>query len=245
MVKIEAITPNVYRKNFISANIPPLAHKPLENKQDVGEIECECFINDNFGWLKNYALKSALKELYTIEFDKNDIEYLKSIGLKVPFESGKDVVKYIASENIRIDFDQIPEPDIHAHYNYEKNLICINNKYKNSQSKPIILAIASTILHETSHAKDKDGVASIQEELECLGMNAVAHRAFIKKYSDIFKNLNIPIIQDGVNLYADLFFNYPNLDDLMIIVKSKYGNLPAGCDKHPPSNLACRIKSGK
>jgi len=243
MIRVEPVAPKVYSKNFITARYSSPSDLTSENKQEVSEVECECFINDNFGWLKNYGLKSALKELYTIKFDEKDIKYLKSIGLEVPFKSGKDVVKYISSENIRIDFDKIPEPDIHAHYNYEKNLICINDKYKDSQSKPVILAMASAILHETAHAKDKDGHASIQEELECLGMNAVAHRAFVKKYSDIFKNVDIPIIRDGVSLYADLFFNYPNLDDLILIVKSKYGNLPAGCEKHPPSNIAYKIKS--
>lgn len=246
MTPINAITPRIFQKKFIVSNKSSnyYQEQPVK-KQNVLDLESECFINDKFSWLTSSTLKSSLKELYSLQFDENDMRYLQSVGLNLPFTSGKDVVQYLEKENVRIGFDKIPEPDVHAHYNYEKNIICINDKYKNSQSRPVVLAIASAILHEASHAKDKDGMASIQEELECLGMNAMAHRAFIKKYTDIFKNSNIPIIQDGVSLYADLFFNYPNLNDLVLRVRTKYGYLPVGCEKHHPSELAFRVKNTK
>ncbi len=247
MTKVDAILPKVYQNKFINVSgnytlDKQIAKKPQDNS--IYDLNCENFINTQFCWLNNITLKNALKELYNIHFDIKDMDYLASKGLNLPFHSGEEVVNYIASQNIRIAFDKIPEPDIHAHYDYEKNVICINDRYKNEYSKPIILAIASAILHEASHAKDRDGVASVQEELECLAMNAIAHRAFVKKYSEeIFKDSNVPIIQDGVCLYADLFFNRPDLTDLLKRVKEKYGDLPAGCSKHPASPLAYLVKN--
>ena len=249
MTKVDSIFPKIYQNHFINTSVnSPNITKPVNTTlppvNDTCDLACDNFINTQFCWLTNPTLKSALKELYNINFDIKDMDYLTSKGLKLPFRSGQEVVNYIASQNIRIVFDKIPEPDIHAHYDYEKNTICINDRYKNSDSKPITLAIASAILHEASHAKDMDGTASVQEELECLAMNALAHRAFVKKYSEeIFKQTGVPIISDGVSLYADLFFNRPDLTDLLTRVKTKYGDLPAGCDKHPASSLAFLVKS--
>ena len=52
-----------------------------------------------------------------------------------------------------------------------------------------------------------------------------------------------PIVQDGVSVYEKLFFD-PDVNKLGLIrrLQIKYGYLPAGDNKHLPSNLAVRVK---
>ena len=74
-------------------------------------------------------------------------------------------------------------------------------------------------------------------------MNAVAHRAFLKKYGNIFSDAREPIIRDGVSLYEELFFD-PDPDKRRLIerIKEKYGDLPSGDRMHPPGAIARAIK---
>lgn len=194
-------------------------------------------------WLKSKAITEALAELQDLQFAKEDIDYLKSIGVNVPFKAGYETVDFIKKQNIRIVFEKTTEEGIHAQYDFSKNLIIINEKYKNTNDFSVVLAIAEAILHETGHAKDNDGESSIQEELDFLGMNAIAHRAFLKKYGDVFSDSKDLIINDGVSVYAKLFFeNDPLKKNLINRITSKYGELPSGDRIHPPQNLAREIK---
>lgn len=200
-------------------------------------------IQTSMPWLKDKTIIEALAELKDLKFGKDDIEYLKSLGVNVPFGSGTETVNYIKKQNIRILFEQTTEPGIHAQYDFDKNLIIINNKYKNTKDFAVTLAIAEAILHETGHAKDNDGESSIQEELDFLGMNAIAHRAFLRKYGNVFSDSKDLIIQDGVSIYAKLFFeNDPQKKNLIERISTKYGDLPSGDRIHPPQNLAREIK---
>ena len=162
-------------------------------------------ISNNNHNVQNESIKIALKELAELQFSPHDIMYLKSIGIKTPFKSGKEAVDFIKEENIKITYDKTSEEGVHAQYDFNKNLIVINELYKDTNKLEVILAIAEAILHEAGHAKDKDEYSSIQEELDFLGMNAIAHRAFTRKYGDIFMEAKEPIIKDGVSIYAKLF----------------------------------------
>ena len=194
-------------------------------------------------WIKEKSIYMALNELKSLEFNPKDISYLKNMGVNLPFKSGKEAVDYIAKQNIRILYEPTSESGVHAQYDFYKNLIIINQKYKNTDDFPVILAIAEAILHETGHAKDNDAYSSIQEELDFLGMNAIAHRAFLKKYGDLFSDAKEPIIKDGVRLYAKLFFDPdPNKMALVNRISEKYGDLPSGDNVHPPGELARKIK---
>lgn len=194
-------------------------------------------------WLKDRTIAAALSELENINFDEKDLAYLKDMGVKPPYKSGADAVNYIKNSNTRIAFSQMSSKHIHAQYDYEKNMIYINDLYKDSQDFPVILAIGEAILHEAGHAKDNDGDSSIQEELDFLGMNAVAHRAFLKKYGDIFNESDELIVKDGVNVYSELFFDPdPDKQKLLERMKTKYGYLPAGDEIHSASKLAKKIK---
>lgn len=194
-------------------------------------------------WLKDPTISSAINELEQLEFDPNDVKYMNNMGIILPFRSGKEAVDFIKKSNARISFEKTSSEHIHAQYDYEKNLIMINNMYKKTQDFPVILAVAEAILHECGHAKDNDGDSSIQEELGNLGMNAIAHRACVKKYGDIFKESDALIIKDGVSIYSTLFFDPdPSKKDLVNRIRTKYGYLPVGDMLHPPSYLSYRIK---
>lgn len=194
-------------------------------------------------WLNDKSLEAALLELKELKFDEEDIKYLKNMGVNVPYKSGADALSYIGKQNIRIIFDKPSEQNIHAQYDFFKNIITINNRYKGTADFPVILAIGEAILHEAGHAKDNDGDSSVQEELDFLGMNAIAHRAFLRKYGDIFSDSNEPIIRDGVSVYAKLFFEPdPEKQNLIQRIKDKYGDLPSGDRMHPPGALARAVK---
>lgn len=201
-------------------------------------------ITQKLPWLKDKALISALAELNDLVFDEFDINYLKNMGVNVPFHSGAEAVNFIEKQNVRIMFEEPTEPSIHAQYDFGKNIVSINKKYKNTNDFSVILAIAEAILHETGHANDNDGDSSIQEELDFLGMNAIAHRAFLKKYGNIFAGVNAPIVSDGVSVYEKLFFeNDVTKKSLSDRMRIKYGDLPAGDGLHPPQKLATKIKN--
>lgn len=201
------------------------------------------YVSDSLPWIKDKSISMALNELKSLEFASEDISYLKNMGVNLPFKSGKEAVDYIKKQNIRILYEPTSENGVHAQYDFYKNVVIINNKYQKTDDFPVILAIAEAILHETGHAKDNDGYSSIQEELDFLGMNAIAHRAFLKKYGDLFSDAKEPIIKDGVRLYAKLFFE-PDPDKKALVnrIAEKYGDLPSGDNLHPPGELARKIK---
>lgn len=200
------------------------------------------FTNTDFPWLKNHSLSMALNELSQVTFKKDDIDYVRKIGARPPFLSGYDALRFIRDKNIRIDFDKFKEADIHAQYDFQKNLIKINDRYKNTINFEEILAISEAILHEAGHAKDVDDTSSMQEELDCLSMNVMAHRMFQKKYPSIFDSSKSPIIAEGVRIYCDLFFS-PDEEKIGLKkrIKEKYGDLQLGDIKHPPSSFISSI----
>ncbi len=193
-------------------------------------------------WLNDSTIFQSVNYLNDVTFDTEDIKQVQSKGAVLPFLNGKDAVNFIKNSNIRIKFDTLPSPHVHAQYDFENNFIKINEIYKNTQDPAEILAIAGAILHEAGHAKDNDGHSSIQEEIDCLAMNALSHRFFVKKYPDIFSTADSLIVKDGVCVYADLFFN-EDTEKLANRVKEKYGFLPVGDFKHSPSGLALKVKT--
>lgn len=195
-------------------------------------------------WLKDKVIQAALAELRGLVFEPSDVRYLSNMGVHVPFKSGKEAVELIENNNIRIVFDKTNEKGIHAQYDFSKNLVVINEAYKDTKDFSVVLAVSEAILHEAGHAKDFDDDSSIQEELDFLGMNAVAHRAFLKKYGNLFSDSGAPIIKDGVSVYAQLFFEPdPEKQSLIMRLRTKYGDLPAGDRVHPPGKLARAIKA--
>ena len=217
-------------------------YRTFTNK-NIREKDSLTQIKKDFPWVKNPVIISALNELKQVKFDESEMAYMKSLGVDIPFLSGIDAVNFIKNFNLRIDFADTGGDGIHAQYDYEENKIFLNKKYKNTSDSADILALSEAILHESGHAKDNDGSSSIQEELNSLGIGVLAHKFFERKYPNIFNYSNTLIVNDGVNVYAALFFDSDiQKNGLIKRVRQKYGLLPAGDKYHPPSNLAKEIK---
>lgn len=226
------------RQSFTSYNFPLPQYstsnqiKPAVNSPSVPE------------WIKDETIFKAVNELKDLEFSSADIAYVQSLGALPPFKSGKDAVDFINNSNTRIKFEALPSPNVHAQYDYENNFIKINEIYKNTQNPAEILAISEAILHEAGHSYDHDEDNSVQEEINCLSLNAISHRAFSKKYPNIFSSSDALIIKDGVCVYGDLFFDSdPEKKRLEARLHNKYSFLPAGDFVHPPSALAIKVKN--
>ena len=108
---------NVY-KHFVNGSI---------TKTSV-EMSTEEVIMQEFPWVKDKNIILALSELKQIKFDRNEVEYLKQIGVQIPFNSGMDAVEFLKKSNTRIIFDEMPQ-DVHAQYDFSKNFMY--NKYIN------------------------------------------------------------------------------------------------------------------
>ena len=225
--------------SFNNFNMQIQVTNSLKDRNDTLQVT-----KSEFPWVTNPIITSALDELKKVVFNENDCAYIKSLGIEVPFNSGAEAVEFIKKSNLRIGFADTGSDSIHAQYDFKENKILLNKKYQNTSDTADTLALAEAILHESGHAKDNDSESSIQEELNNLGMGALAHRFFEKKYPEIFNHSNTLIVNDGVNIYAKIFFdNDPNKKALKERVRQKYGLLPAGDKIHTPSALARDIKA--
>lgn len=186
-------------------------------------------------------LKTALNELKNIEFSSDDKKYIHKLGSRPPYSNGKEAYDFIKNNSINVKFAKLPSNDIHAQWDVDTKSIKINEIYKNTKNKAVILAITEAIFHEAGHAKDLDGDSSIQEELNCLALNAMAHRALEKKYPNIYTTGDENIVKKGVVLYADIYFD-PNPSRLIKKIQKSYSHLSAGDVFHPANNLALNIK---
>lgn len=191
------------------------------------------------------TINKALDELSRVEFLPNDLIYMQNLGIKLPFNSGKEAVDWIKNSNTEVLYADFSNPKVHACLHWDekngKSLIMINSNYKNNCSFADVLAISEAILHECGHGKDKDSENSIQEELNCMGLNVLAHRFYRQKYRDIFTGHNSFLFSQGVSLYPKLFFNF-SLTPLKERIAEKYGYLQTGDEKHCATSLANDIK---
>ena len=217
MVKILPVSVNYNRKNHFSANPVNISYFPTATVLETTNTEqaanetlqnsSATSIAANFPWLKNHSIEFALNSLQDVKFKQDDVTYMNSMGFELPFLSGKEAIDFLKEKNVRIGYTKMTDPSIHAQYDFEKNFIGINEKYKNTNDFPVILAISEAILHEAGHAKDNDDSNSIQEELQCLALNVLAHKYHKALYPTIFDNKSENIIKDGVELYTQLYFD--------------------------------------
>lgn len=191
------------------------------------------------------TIKKSLNELKQVEFDNNDYLYVKTLGANPPFKSGHDAINWIENNKVKILYANFSNPKVHACLNYDEKdgfLILINSNYKDECSHADTLAISEAIFHECGHGKDRDSENSIQEELDCMSLNVLAHRFYKKKYPGVFDNENSFLFSEGVSLYPKLFFDF-HKTALKNRISDKYGYLQTGDEKHPATKLALDIKS--
>lgn len=235
------IAPVSFNKSFGTKNSASSIH--FYNSQPIPKDNYLFTTKPSIPWIRDKNILSAINKLNYIKFDENDVIEVEKTGAVLPFSSGKEAVDFIKESNIRVKFAQLPSEKIHAQYNFDENTILINEIYKETKNEAEKIAVAEAILHEAGHAKDKDGDSSVQEEIDCLALNAVSHKAFKKRFPDVSFEHDSFIIKEGVCVYSDLFFDSDSQKlKLAQRIKDKYGDLPAGDFKHPPSDFAFRIK---
>ncbi len=195
-------------------------------------------------------INQALQRLLRIQHLPQDEAYIRHMGVNPPFRTGAEALQLILNRNIRVAFGDMGDSPAHAQWVADQNLIMINQRYRGDTAPATIYAIAEAIYHEAGHAAGNgDNESSIQEELDCLSLNTLAHRyheAIDPAYAQTASTSRL--IADGVALYAKLFFDPdPAKQALVNRVVQKYGDLPLWSPGHmvpPPINpkpLAYRV----
>lgn len=175
----------------------------------------------------------ALILLGQIRHKPGDEAHMQNLGVDLLFRNGEEALKVILDNGIKVEFGDMGDTKAHAQWLRDDKLIMINQKYKGRLSKDTLYAISEAIYHEAGHAtRLGDNRASIQEEINCLALNTLAHRyhSFIDKdYQNSHSNSRL--ITDGVALYARLFFS-DDLEPLVNRIVEKYGSLPPETPDH-------------
>lgn len=191
------------------------------------------------------TISRALGELEKVKFSTNDVIYMQNLGANVRFKSGKEAVDYIKNNNIKIAYAEFSNPDVHACLDTSEStpVMLINSTYQNMATFADILAISEAMFHEASHADDGDSINSIQEEIDCLAVNVLAHEYYKKAYPGVFDDKTSPLFTEGVSLYQNLFFEFdPDKTALKKRIAEKYGFLEIASPGHNASKLAIEIK---
>ncbi|MEB3245854.1 MAG: hypothetical protein VKJ06_07715 [Vampirovibrionales bacterium] len=186
-------------------------------------------------------LQAALKLLGTIKPLPADVNYLKQMGVDVIYPSGADALRTIIQKGIKVEFAELDDDKAHAEWIAEENRIVVNKKYQGDVTPATLYGLAAALFHEAGHAGRRgDNEASIQEEINCLALNVLAHRYFqATQPAYQFAASQSRLITDGVALYSNLFFDTdPSKQRLVQRVIQKYGMLPPNSPDHPTPNTA-------
>ncbi|MEB3207093.1 MAG: hypothetical protein VKK59_07095 [Vampirovibrionales bacterium] len=179
-------------------------------------------------------LQAALKLLGSIQHLPADEAYLRQLGVDPIFQNGAQALQLIQQKGIRVEFERLAG-NWHAEWQADKHRIVVNKKYQGDLSVPTLYGLAAAIYHEAGHAaRLGDNEASVQEEINCLGLNVLAHRYFMATQPSYqFASSQSKLITDGVALYSNLFFSPdPTKHRLIQRIYSKYGQLPPESRDH-------------
>lgn len=218
-------------------------------------------------------LDRALQLLGNIRNLPEDEAHMRGLGINIIFKNGQEALQLIKSKGLRVEFGDMGDSPAHAQWIADKKLIMINQRYRGDASPATLYAISEAIYHEAGHASKMtnnpttgqfqnisvmstnpaelgDDQSSIQEELNCLALNTLAHRFHISQdpaYAQAVSGSRL--LSDGVALYTKLFFDPdPNKQALVNRVVEKYGDLPLSSPGHevplalgPSGALAHRV----
>ncbi len=217
--------------------------------------------------LDRYIVDRALTLVGQIQNLPQDEAYIRSLGINPVFQNGQQARRVIDSKGIRVEFGDMGDSPAHAQWIADQNLIMINRQYRGDYSPTTLCAISEAIYHEAGHAAKLvnapgsagsvfnqsltsnnpddvgDDSSSIQEELDCLALNTLAHRYHEAKYPQYAQSVSSSrLLSDGVALYAKLFFDPdPEKKALVKRVAEKYGDLELESQGHPVPVLAHTI----
>lgn len=203
--------------------------------------------------LDRAIIQQALFQLGQIRNLPQDEQYIRQLGVNPGFQNGQQALQVIQGKGIRVEFGDMGDSPAHAQWMSDQNLIMINQRYRGDTSPDTLYAISEAIYHEAGHAAGNgDDESSVQEELNCLALNTLAHRYHTATDPSYARNTSTNrLLSDGVALYPKLFFDPdPQKQALVNRVVEKYGDLPLTSPGHDvpaistqPWPMAQRVKS--
>ncbi|MGE0199972.1 MAG: hypothetical protein AB7P76_03260 [Candidatus Melainabacteria bacterium] len=234
--------------------LPPTAYQPLtlgpngsaQMLNRPGLVNGPISISGPSPVAEALEIASAMNLLAGIQHLPGDEAYLRSLGVDILYKNGMEAYQTIRNKGIRVVFGDMGDSKAHAQWIREQNTIMINQKYQGDMSPETLYAISEAIYHEAGHvARLGDDQASIQEELNALALNVLGYRY----HTAIDPNFALSasqsrLIQDGVALYARLFFDPdPAKQGLVNRMIEKYGTLQPESPDHqipamPPGAVA-------
>lgn len=163
--------------------------------------------------------------------------YARSMGIDVIFKNGQEALDLIQRKGITVAFGDMGDTTAHAQWLSDQNLIMINQKYRGNTASAMVYALSEAIFHEAGHAaRSGDNQSSIQEETNCLFLNAWAnafHQSLDPDYANTTQKSEL--LSNGVALYNTLFFKDPDPTKAALVrrIALKYGVLPLSSPDHP------------
>lgn len=203
--------------------------------------------------LDKAIIRQAIGLLGQIRHLPQDEPYVRQLGVNPVFQNGQQALQVIQNKGIRVEFGDMGDSPAHAQWMADQNLIMINQRYKGDTNPATLFAISEAIYHEAGHAAGNgDDNSSVQEELNCLALNTLAHRyhtAIDPNYAQTVSSNRL--LADGVALYPKLFFDAdPQKQALVNRIVNKYGDLALTSPGHEvptistqPWPLAQRVKT--
>lgn len=177
----------------------------------------------------------ALSLMAQIRHLPQDEVYLRSLGVDLVFRTGAHALNTLLARGVQVRYGDMGDSSAHAEWLANQNAVIINQKYQGDTSPHTLRAISEALYHEAGHvARQGDGQASLQEEINCLALNTLAHRyhmATVPGYAQSCSQSRL--ITDGVALYEKLFFDPdPEKHALVRRIIEKYGELPPETADH-------------
>jgi len=205
-------------------------------------------------------LGRALDLLGGIQHIPAEESYLRTLGLSPCFHNGKEALDMIKNNHIQVVFEDMGDSLAHAQWDAEQSKIMVNAKYRGDNSPTTLYAISEALYHEAGHAANVvtdprtgqhynlslggvglkplgDGESSIQEELDCMALNSLAHghhEATDPAYAQASSSSRL--LRDGVQLYYRYLLKDPDPYKNAIInrIALKYPDLPLASPGHEP-----------
>ena len=186
--------------------------------------------------------------------------YIRHLGLNPCFRNGQEALQMIQKNHLNVVFGDMGDSPAHAQWVADQRTIMVNQKYRGDNSPTTLYAISEALYHEAGHAANVvtdpksgqhvnlsvlangpspigDDQSSMQEELDCMALNSLAHgyhEAMDPAYAKAASTSRL--LHDGVQLYYRYLLHDPDPYKNAIINRMvlKYGELPLSSPGHEP-----------
>ena len=205
-------------------------------------------------------INQALNLLGGIQHIPQEEAYIRQLGLSPCFHNGQEALRMIRNNNIQVVFGDMGDSPAHAQWVADQRTIMINQKYRGDNSPTTLYAISEAMYHEAGHAANVvtdpvtgqhhnlsilgngptsigDDESSLQEELDCMALNSLAHgyhEAIDPAYAKAASSSRL--LHDGVQLYYRYLLHDtdPYKNAIINRMVEKYGELPLSSPGHEP-----------